>query len=139
MVNKQLVFVVSVFALMSLSIVGMYYYQDKFDSPLSLKTKKGIVQSSGTKKMKVVLSMGTDQSVGLSVAIPYTRKEEFDDLIQNYPRIKNDFLLKVKPGQMDGWVKTRDFKAIKKKILEIVNGRLKTPVDTLYLESFNFH
>ena len=103
------------------------------------KKKEGVNKIKGMDRMKVVFNVGSDTSLGLAVAIPYDRKEQFSELWKKYPKIKNDFLMKVQPEEMKGWVKRRDFTAIKKKILEIVNDNLERPIKTLYLESFSYN
>ena len=118
-------------------VLGTVFYQTGAGNLLHFtKRKEGAEKTTGIDRTRVVFSLGNDRLLGLTVAIPYENVQQYNQLWKKYPKIRNDFLLKVQPEEAKKWVRERDFTAMKIKILEIVNENLNKPVKICFIESF---
>ncbi|MBW1799324.1 MAG: hypothetical protein JRJ85_01210 [Deltaproteobacteria bacterium] len=90
----------------------------------------------GMERVKVTFNTGIDGRLGIAMSIPVEDEEQRKDIWRNYPKLKNDFLMKVESAEMNRWVEKRNYDAIREKFLEIMNGILEKPIKKIYFDSF---
>ena len=86
---------------------------------------------------RVISNIGGQNILKLEMAIPYENIEQRRDLKQNMKKIKDDLLVHIEQRKMEEWIKQRDFAAIKKEYLKIINQHTDKPIKIIYFKSFN--
>ena len=116
---------------------ALFFYQGEHRVRLpTFKDRERLKKSNGIERVKVTFNMGMDGRLSIVMSIPVEHDDQRRDIWQNYSKLKNDLLVKVEPKEMKGWVEERNFKAIREKFLEILNGILEKPIDKVYFDSF---
>lgn len=104
-------------------------------SPVKFKKKKNYDK---TAQLSMVSNFGTTYQVRMDIAIPCKDKRQYSDFNQKLSRIKSALLTTIDQGEMTKLIDDRDFDAIKKSYLYVINRFLEKPVDIIYIESFNY-
>lgn len=86
----------------------------------------------------MISNLGSASLLKMDIAIPCKDKAQCSDLTQNMPKMKSALLTKMDQGDMARLIQDRDFDTIKKIYLGVVNRFAEKPVDTIYIESFNY-
>ena len=120
------------FSIIAVIISAAIFYQDKPISPFRHIKKGGAQKIDGVERMKVVLNVGDNRTLGMDILIPFEQEKQHNELLNKYPKIKND-IMNSQLDQIGNWAQTRDFKAIKIKIKEIINKNLNHPIKSLSL------
>lgn len=117
----------------------LYAYQDRSTSP-SVQKRKGPAREliDGMVRFKVVFGLGEKDSIGIKVAFPCNDNYQRHRLIAAVPRLKDDILTNTDPAKMEKWVQSRDFRAIRGHLLDILNRYEKAPIKQLYFEDFSY-
>ena len=74
----------------------------------------------------------------MDITIPFEDRGQKKDINEKMPRIKSAFITGINPGKMDTWVRERNYDAIKKEFLSVLNRFSDKPVDRVYFEKFNY-
>jgi len=115
----------------------LYFYQAKHRvSVPAFKDRDMLKKSDGIERIKVTFNTGMNGRLGIVMSIPIEHEDQRNDILHNYSKLKNDFLMKVEPKEINVWVEERNYKAIRKKFLEILNGILEKPIKKVYFDSF---
>ena len=135
--RKQKLITIATITLIFCCFVLLFFFQGKQKVELpAFKNKQKVKKPSGVEQVKVTFNTGINGRLGIVMSIPIEDDEQRRDIWHNYPKLKNDFLVKVDPKEMNGWVEQRNYKAIRTQFLEILNGVLKKPIETVYFDSF---
>ncbi len=105
-------------------------------NPTKTKTKNAYLRYV---KSTVISNIGGHNILKFEMAIPYENMEQRRDLKRKMKQIKDDFLVQIEQGKMEEWVKQRDFAAIRKAYLKIINKHTDKPIENLYFASFTFY
>ena len=143
MIAKCTKWVIIILSLVT-SFVLIYQYHDyiifhevKIPSLDNTMQKK----SHPLRKNKVVITdlymgLGEDSSIWIQLATPYRNSKQRSELCKYSSVIKNDFLLSVEAKKLHQWAQRRDYLAVKKYYLSIVNKYIEEPIHTVYLNEF---
>ena len=135
--EKQKFIIITTIALILCCFFVLFFYQGKHKVNVpAFKERERLKKSDGMERVKVTFNTGMDGRLGIVMSIPVEHEDQRKDILHNYPKLKNDFLMKVEPKEMNGWVEERNYKAIRKKFLEILNGILEKPIEKVYFDSF---
>ena len=135
--KKQKFVIITTIALILCCFMLLFFYQGKHRLNLpSIKNKERLKKSKGIERVRVTFNTGIDGRLGIVMSIPVDHEDQRQDILENYPKLKNAFLMKVEPKEMNGWVEERNYNAIRRKFLEILNGILEKPVEKVYFDSF---
>ncbi len=110
-------------------------------SKLSLNPTKTKTKNAYSRYVKstVISNIGGQNILKFEMAIPYENMEQRRDLKRKMKQIKDDFLVHIEQGKMEEWIKQRDFAAIRKEYLKIINKHTDKPIENLYFATFNFY
>ena len=84
----------------------------------------------------IYMGLGDDSSIWIQLATPYKNNKQQTQLCKYSNVIKNDFLLGVEEKKLKHWARSRNFRAVKKNFLSVVNKYVEEPISTVYLNQF---
>lgn len=109
-----------------------FYYRDDFRlSTLSVKKFRGQIQCS-------VYANATEKScMSLSLSIPCSSKEQYNDLNNKLPRLRHELLLSLSRPEVNEIMRKGKLEEAKKHLIQTINQVAKEPVEDLYFDSFS--
>ena len=126
-------------ALVLILSIGLFWYNyDSKDiriSSVKFKKKQKYYQ---TANLSLVSNIGPTYQMKMDLSIPCQTKTQYSDLTYKMPRIKSALLTTMDQGEMTNLIEDRDFDAIKKAYMGVINRFVEKPVNTIYIESFNY-
>lgn len=115
-----------------------YYHEESINIPASFAGFKRKTKKVQHVQCEVVANIGARYILKMGISIPSHNKKQFDEIKEKLPRIQSEFLTTLDSGKMDDWIRNRDYEAIKRKFLHIVNRYSDRPVQNIYFNSFNY-
>ena len=113
------------------------YHEVKFSSlDNTIKKKPHPLRKNKVVITDVYMGLGEDSSIWIQLATPYKNSKQKSELWEYSSIIKNDFLLNIEAKKLKQWARHRDYRAVKKYYLNIVNKYVKEPINTVYLNEF---
>jgi len=103
--------------------------------PTSFQKKDKIYKNV---RIKMMTNFGDHAYARLKVAIPCKNKKQYTDISKNTTKIKSKLITTIDREKFSSLIARRDFKAIKKAYLSVINRFTDKPIDTIYFESFNY-
>jgi flagellar basal body-associated protein FliL len=91
-----------------------------------------------TVPVSIISNLGPKHMMKMKIAIPCNDKAQCADLTRNMARMKSAFLTQFDQEEMKNLIDERDFNAIKKAYMGVINSFAKKPVDNIYIDSFNY-
>lgn len=122
-----------------LSAIGFAYNNPELiNIPLLFEKLKNEIQTDREVYFDVVSDVNEDSILKIGIILVCEDRKQQKSLEKQLSQIKSDFLLSVNKAEMDGWVRDRNFDAMKKRLTEIVNRCSDTTIKGIYLDSFNY-
>jgi len=91
-----------------------------------------------TVQVSIISNLGPSHLMKMNIAIPCNDRSQCADLTQNMSRMKSGFLTQLGQEEMKDLIDDRDFNAIKKAYMSVINRVAEKPVDNIYIDSFNY-
>ena len=117
-------------------------YQYRNDSRF-VKVSKALREGFNAPKKKgveiVVVAGIEDKNLRLKLSIPIYNLKQKRKFSKRLSRIQHDLILSMGEPNMRQWVKRRNFKAIKKHVLKVVNHYSDVKIKKLYVENFFYN
>ena len=83
----------------------------------------------------IVTSIGR-KNLRVGFSIPSKNKRQKEHLLGELPRIRHDLLVSATTSDLVSHYEERNFEAIKRHLLRVVNTHADRPIKTIYFESF---
>ena len=103
--------------------------------PASLQKKDKIYRNVS---IKMMTNFGDNAYARLKIAIPCKDKKQYADISKRTAKIKSTLITTIDREEFSRLITQRDFKAIKKAYLSVINRFTDKPIDTIFFESFNY-
>ena len=103
--------------------------------PASFKQKDEVY---GNVRIKMMTNFGDAAYARLNLAIPCKDKKQYSDISKNTAKIKSALITTIDREEFSDLIARRDFKTVKKAYLSVINRFTDKPIDTIFLESFNY-
>ena len=116
----------------------VWYHSDSKNIQISSFKFNKKNTSGKTVKVSIISNLGPKYLMKMNIAIPCSDKAQCADLTQNKSRMKSGFLTQLGREEMKDLIDDRDFKAIKKAYMSVINRFAEKPVDNIYIDSFNY-
>ena len=100
------------------------------------KKKPNLLSKSKVVLTEIQMRIGKNYYVGIELATPYNCSTQQSQLNKFSNMIKNDFLFSVDEKQMAAWVKQKNYYAVKKAFLDIVNKYVDKQINSVYISHF---
>lgn len=99
------------------------------------------ILDGAARRGQVKCSVASNSGSGLvriGLALPYRDPRQREELTQKMPRLQHAFTMAMNRPEMDEFIRERNFEAIRRHFLQVVNEAVDDPVENIYFESF-FH
>jgi flagellar basal body-associated protein FliL len=116
----------------------VWYHSDSKNIQISTFKFSKKKQYQKTVPVSIISNLGPKHLMKMNIAIPCDDKAQCADLTQNISRMKSAFLTKFDQEEMKTLIDDRDFNAIKKAYMSVINSFAEEPVDNIYIDSFNY-
>lgn len=114
----------------------LYSQREKFGIPdLSSDKLLHAGKPAGKIRCRVASNVSDGKYLSLALAIPCKDTRQRSDLERKLPRLRHRFLMSMSQPEMEEFIEQRNFEAIRKQLLNIINQDADKPVDTIYFES----
>ena len=136
--NKMLLFIFFIGVVFASSIVT-YRYKDEIKN-LKIVTTIADSFSHPEKYVKCYVVTSIDgKCLRLVLLIPCKDQIQKQALLQKMPRVRHEILMSVNSAEMAMSIKQKDFKAIKKNLLQIVDKHADKQIKEIFLENFFYN
>jgi flagellar basal body-associated protein FliL len=117
---------------------GIFYCErEKFRLPdISRASIFEDKKSAGKVRCFVITNVSDRTYLRLRLAIPCAGKGQRADLERRLPRLKHEFLMVLNEPDMETFIRDRNFEAMRRELVRVVNQNVEQPVETLYFEGF---
>lgn len=122
---------------LALSATAYYYREEIRTSKISRDKAGRLFYSESRMNVKPTLfaNIGT-KHLRLKLNIPCKDKEQKDELLRKMPRIKHELLMSMNSKEVELSIEQKNFKAIRKHLLQVFNNHVTEPLEELYFEGF---
>lgn len=121
-----------------MSMALMWYTYESKDIRLLAANFKNKETKLRNAHIDFVTNMGTNYHARLEIAVPCENKKQYAEVRQKAPQIKNALITTIEQEEFAMLIATRDFDAIKKTYISVINRFTDKPIDTIYINSFNY-
>lgn len=121
-----------------MSMALMWYTYESKDIRLLAANFKNKDTNYRNAHIDFVTNMGTNYHASLEIAVPCKNKKQYSEVRQNASQIKNALITTIEQEEFAMLIATRDFDAIKKTYISVINRFTDKPIDTIYINSFNY-
>lgn len=124
------------FSLAASFTVG-FLYSHRADFAFSIHSQSTVDGKFKRKvKCSVTSNVGEGKSCRLKIAIPCESRRQQVDLMRKLPRLKHEFMMSLSQPGMDEVVRDRNFRELRRQLLQTLNKHGDDSVRTLYFEEF---
>lgn len=135
--KKSILITIGTLALLS-SLVLMWYTYESKDIRLSVANFKKKDTNYRNAHIDFTTNMGTNYHARLEIAVPCKNKKQYSEVTKKASQIKNALITTIEQEEFAMLIATRDFDAIKKTYISVINRFTDKPIDTIYIDSFNY-
>ena len=137
--KKALMSIVFIGLILGLTILAFQYRKELNLSDISTIAKKGFISSHQISVHLVVIAGIEDKSLRIRLNIPCKDLKQKLKILESLPKIQHAMLISMENTNVREWVKHRNFKAIKKHAVKVVNNYSAVKVDKIYMENFFYN
>jgi flagellar basal body-associated protein FliL len=130
-------FIASLVGILIAAMALIYQQRDRLDLPdFSPQAAPKRSKMIGQIRCTVVSSTSGRNHLRLKVAIPCQNTAQRLELKKKLPRLQHELIMSMGQPEMEEFVRQRNFEAMRRELLQVVNRVSKKPVNTLYFEGF---
>ena len=137
--DEKYTFIILIFTLgLILTITGLaYHYRKEMDITQRVMNVKNQLFPPREISVKFHLLAGIgDKSLRVKYSVPCKNIKQKEYITKRIPRIKHELLMSMSNQAIAQSIEERDFKAIKKNALQVINSYSTEPIKRLYVEFF---
>ena len=136
-----LIAILFVVMIVGLSFITYHYRQDVRFAKIHHVLKKGFrsVERKQIAANLVVVASVDDKFLRMKLNIPLKNHIQKRKLMKSFPKIQHQMLMSVADPNMREWINHRNFRAIKKHALRLVNNHSTVKVKRLFMENFFYN
>lgn len=124
--------------ILMMCMVLMWYTYESRDIRISGANFRQSKTNYKNARIDFVTNMGTNYHARLEIAVPCEDRKQYSEVTKKAPQIKNALITTIEQEEFAVLISTRDFDAIKKAYISIINRFTDKPIDTIYINSFNY-
>jgi flagellar basal body-associated protein FliL len=114
----------------------LYHYREILEFPeISWEKIMPTDSRKTTVNCTITSRMGRRGALKAEVKIPCKDKKQKEKLSRMKKQIQSDFLMTVDQMALQGWIKERNYEAIRKEMLRVINRHTDEPIKNIYFDS----
>ena len=135
--KKKLFSLVVLIGFIVLGVTILHRYQGEIRLPrIGLEQAQKDKKYEGMVHCSFISNIGNRNHLKVEISIPCYTREQKIQLKKKMENLQSDFIIRIDPMELKGWVQKRNFEAIKNNLLMIINRHTDKPIKKVYFDTF---